>query len=155
MAGATILVNYAEGDFKAALKEAGVYGSRCRLRPVGGQVSEVAKRAMGWGGRFIDIGFAAGGATPKTAIPSFPINLALLNERKIMGCFWGAWKARDGNQGNRENMNEMLRLVASGELKPLISKSYGLHNFADAFDDMMSRRVVGKITIRVNEPSRL
>ena len=155
-AGATILINYTEGDFKAALKEAGVYGAvDVVYDPVGGQVSEVAMRAMGWGGRFIVIGFAAGGATPKTAIPSFPINLALLNERKIMGCFWGAWKARDGNQGNRENMNEMLRLVASGELKPLISKSYGLHNFADAFDDMMSRRVVGKITIRVNEPSRL
>ena len=72
-----------------------------------------------------------------------------------MGCFWGAWKARDGNRGNRKNMHEMLRLVASGALKPLVSKSYGLDRFADAFDDIMSRRVVGKITIRVNEPSRL
>ena len=155
-AGATTLINYAEGDFKAALKDAGVYGDvDVVYDPVGGHVAEPAMRAMGWGGRFVVIGFAAGGATPKTAIPAFPLNLALLNERRIMGCFWGAWKARDGNRGNRKNMHEMLRLVASGALKPLVSKSYGLERFADAFDDIMSRRVVGKITIRVNEPSRL
>ena len=40
---------------------------------------------MTWGGRFLVVGFAAGGATPKNAIPRVPLNLALLNERQILG----------------------------------------------------------------------
>ena len=57
------------------------------------------------------IGFAAGGATPRDAIPKFPLNLALLNERQILGCFWGAWKMQDGGEANRECMAEMMHLV--------------------------------------------
>ena len=90
---------------------------------------------------------------PQDAIPKFPINLALLNEREILGCFWGAWKMRDGNVGNRRNMEVMLEMVRSGKLRPLVSKTYPLASYADAFDDMMSRRVVGKITIEVNKTS--
>lgn len=155
-AGATTLVNYTDGSFKAALKEAGVYGNvDVVYDPVGGAFAEVAMRALGWGGRYVVVGFAAGGATPKDAIPSFPLNLALLNEREILGCFWGAWKVRDGNEGNRKNVDEMLALVAAGKLKPLISKTYRLDQYAEAFDAMMTRKVVGKIVIRVGDDSKL
>ncbi len=37
-------------------------------------------------GRYLVIGFAAGGNTPANAIPKVPLNLALLNEREIIGC---------------------------------------------------------------------
>ena len=43
----------------------------------------MAFRALGWGGRFLVVGFASGGAAPKTAIPQLPLNLALLNERRV------------------------------------------------------------------------
>ena len=155
-AGATTLINYTEGDFKGALKAAGVYSNiDVVYDPVGGAFSEVAMRALGWGGRFVVVGFAAGGATPKDAIPSFPLNLALLNERQVLGCFWGAWKAMDGNEGNRHNVEEMLTLVAAGKLKPLISHTYRLDQYADAFEAMMNRKVVGKITIRISDESKL
>ena len=63
-AGATTLINYAEGDFKGALKAAGVYSNvDVVYDPVGGALSEVAMRALGWGGRFVVVGFAAGGAS--------------------------------------------------------------------------------------------
>ena len=156
-AGATTLINYTEGNFKQALKDAGVYGGvDVVYDPVGGKFSEPAMRSLGWGGRHVVIGFAAGGATPKAAIPALPLNLALLNEREILGCFWGAWKMRDGNVTNRQNINTMLEMVASGKMRPLVSRVYQLRDYASAFDAMMSRRVVGKITIRVSpEPSRL
>ena len=90
-AGADILINYAEGDFKKALKQAKVYGRvDVVYDPVGGKFSEPAMRALAWGGRFIVIGFASGGSNPKSGIPKIPLNLALLNERKILGVFWGA-----------------------------------------------------------------
>ena len=105
-------------------------------------------RSLRWGGRHVVIGFAAGGANPKGAIPSIPLNLALLNEREILGCFWGAWKFRDGNETNRKNIERMLEMVRSGKMKPLVSKTYALADYASAFDAMMSRRVVGKITTK-------
>ena len=69
--------------------------------PVGGKWSEPALRSTGWGGRFVVCGFAAGGDTPKDAIPKIPLNLALLNERKILGVLWGFWKVLEGNVQNR------------------------------------------------------
>ena len=156
-AGATTLINYTDGNFKQALKDKGVYGGvDVVYDPVGGRFSEPAMRSLGWGGRYVVIGFAAGGANPKDAIPELPLNLALLNEREILGCFWGAWKMRDGNETNRRNIDTMLKMVASGKMRPLVSRTYDLADYASAFDAMMSRRVVGKITIRVSpEPSRL
>ena len=40
-----------------------------------------------------------------------PLNLALLNERRILGVFWGAWRFRDGNVGNRKNIGDMMQMV--------------------------------------------
>lgn len=120
--------------------------------PVGGTVSEVALRALGWGGRFVVCGFAAGGARPKSAIPKVPLNLALLNERAILGVFWGAWKARDGNVGNRKNLEHMMNLIEEGKLSPTISRVYPLDAAVEACTDMMSRKVIGKICI---VPTRL
>jgi len=149
-AGADVLINYVmdgDGNFKQALKDADVYGEvDVVYDPVGGKWSEVAIRSMAWGGRHIVIGFASGGANPKSAIPKIPLNLTLLNERQIVGCFWGPWKMRN-NEHNRRNIDTMMKMVAEGKLNPVISKRYTFSNFMQAFDDMMSRKVIGKITI--------
>jgi NADPH2:quinone reductase len=121
-AGASTLVKYgddaASGDFKTALKNAGVYGAvDIVLDPVGGGYSEVALRSMGWGGRFVVVGFAAGGTTPDSAIPRLPLNHVLLNERQILGCFWGPWKERDRNALNRQHMATMMDMVQKGQLR--------------------------------------
>ena len=36
---------------------------------------------------------------------------------------------RDGNQGNRENIETMLKLVVAGKLNPTISKVYPMKQF--------------------------
>jgi len=147
-AGADVLINYTKGSLKTLLKEAGVYGSiDVVYDPVGGDFSEPAIRALAFGGRFIVIGFAAGGDTPKNAIANVPLNLALLNERKIVGCLWGAWKMRNPEK-NRENTEKMLMLVQQEKLKPVVSKTYNFDNYRDAFEDMMTRKVVGKVIIQ-------
>ena len=51
-----------------------------------GKWSETALRALRWEGRLVVVGFAAGSTTPKDGIASVPLNLVLLNERKILGC---------------------------------------------------------------------
>jgi NADPH2:quinone reductase len=104
-------------------------------------------RALAWGGRFLVCGFASGGSNPKTGIPKIPLNLALLNERAILGVFWGAWRARDDNVGNRRNMMAMLKMVQEGKLSPTISRVYPLEQTVDACADLMGRKVVGKVCI--------
>lgn len=123
--------------------------------PVGGTLSEPAMRGLGWGGRFLVIGFAAGGETPKSAIPNLPLNLALLNEREILGVFWGAWKMRDGNVQNKKNVQEMLRLIKEKKMAPTISKIFPLERCIDAFDMIMHRKAVGKICISMQGPGKL
>ena len=118
------------------------------LDPVGGDLSEVALRATGWGGRFLVVGFASGGATPKGAIPKLPINLALLNERQVLGVFWGAWKVRPGGrEANRDNVQKMLVLVEQGKLTPPRGQTYRFGDWRAAFDDLMQHRAVGKVCV--------
>jgi NADPH2:quinone reductase len=87
-AGASILINYetdAGGDFKQALRDAGVYPLiDIVLDPVGGKWSETGVRSLRWGGRLVVVGFASGSTVPKEGIAKIPLNLALLNERKIL-----------------------------------------------------------------------
>ena len=63
------------------------------------------------------------------------------------------------NEGNRKNMGTMMRMVQTGQLKPVVSKVYALEDYAAAFDDMMNRKVVGKVCIGSADvpvaPSRL
>merc|ERR1712218_636349 len=107
-AGADYLINYEKDNLRIELKKLKKDGAvDVVYDPVGGRWAEPALRSMGWGGRFLVIGFAAGGEVPKSAIPSLPLNLALLNERQILGVLWGGWKARDGNKGNAANIASM------------------------------------------------
>lgn len=126
--GADLLVDYS-GDFKAALKEAGVYGDvDVVYDPVGGALAEMALRSLGWGGRFVVVGFASGGAVPNDAIPRIPLNQVLLNERQVLGLFWGAWKTRDKNEKNRKNMAKMIQLLQDRKLSPTVSKVFSLES---------------------------
>lgn len=149
-AGASVLINYetdAGGDFKEALRLAGVYPLiDVVVDPVGGKWSETGLRSLRWGGRLVIVGFAAGGTAPKDGIAKVPLNLALLNERKILGCGVGTWQGQP--------MAKLMEQVAAGQLRPFV-KEYPLKDYASAFSDIMGRRVVGKIVLRVSDGPKL
>jgi NADPH2:quinone reductase len=44
-------------------------------------------------------------------------------------------------------MQELFALLMAGKLKPLISATYPLEQAATALNDMMARKVVGKIVL--------
>lgn len=139
--GADELINYTTEDMKARVREiTGGKGVDVVYDPVGGDYSEAALRATGWGGRYLVIGFAAG------PIPKVPLNLALLNSRDILGVFWGAWAGRFPRE-NAQNMKELFDLYEAGKISPHISASYPLNDFAKAFADIMERRVKGKVIL--------
>ncbi|MEQ1517607.1 MAG: NADPH:quinone oxidoreductase family protein [Usitatibacteraceae bacterium] len=139
--GADALINYATEDLREAIKrETDGKGPDVIYDPVGGKFSEPAFRSIGWRGRYLVIGFAAGD------IPALPLNLALLKGASIVGVFWGEFAKREPAQ-NLKGMAEMMTWMREGKIKPLISKTYSLADAPQALMDMAARKVVGKIVI--------
>jgi NADPH2:quinone reductase len=139
--GADEVINYATEDLKERIKTlSGGKGVDVIYDPVGGEYSEGALRGMAWGGRFLVIGFAAGD------IPRIPLNLTLLKSCSIVGVFWGAFTEREPKQ-NQENVRQLLGWLAEGKLKPHISATYPLSQAAQALNDMLQRKVQGKVVL--------
>src|SRR5712691_7831233 len=139
--GADQVINYSTEDLKESVKTltAG-NGVDVILDPVGGDYSEAALRGMAWGGRFLVIGFTTGD------IPRIPLNLPLLKGCSIVGVFWGSFTAREPRR-SQEHLSELLTWFAAGKLKPLISATYPLTRAAEALNDVMNRRVKGKVVL--------
>jgi NADPH2:quinone reductase len=139
--GADEVINYATEDLKEQVKKlTSGKGVDVTLDPVGSNYSEAALRCMAWDGRFLVVGFAAG------EIPRIPLNLPLLKGCSIVGVFWGAFAERDPNS-NSKNFQELLTWLAEGKLKPYISVTYPLVHAAEALNDIMQRRVQGKVVL--------
>jgi NADPH:quinone reductase len=139
--GADELINYTTEDLRGRLKDLiGDKGVDVVYDPIGGQYSEPALRSTGWKGRFLVVGFASG------EIPKIPLNLTLLKGNSIVGVFWGDFTRRE-KKLNMESLQELGAWFAAGKLKPLVSKQYKLHEAAQALNDLMQRKVTGKVIL--------
>jgi len=139
--GAEHTINYATEDLREALRRiVGNDGVDVVYDPVGDKFAEPAVRSLAWGGRYLVVGFAAG------EIPRIPLNLLLLKGAAIVGVFWGNFSHREA-RANANNNATLLRWIASGRLKPLVSAAYPLADVPRALDDMSNRKVQGKIVV--------
>ncbi len=139
--GAAALVNYRTENLREALARLTErHGPDVIYDPVGGALTEPAFRSIAWRGRYLVVGFAAGG------IPSLALNLPLLKGASVVGVFWGEHMKRE-RQRYRAETEELLGLVASGRLKPLVSRTYALDEAPQALADMAAAKVVGKIVV--------
>ncbi|MDR3522389.1 MAG: NADPH:quinone oxidoreductase family protein [Acidocella sp.] len=139
--GADEVINYSTEDLREGIKRTCGRGPDVIYDPVGGKYTESAFRSIGWRGRHLIIGFAAGD------IPALPLNLALLKGASLVGVFWGDFARREP-QNNMKGMAEMQGWMAQGKIKPLISKTYRLDEVPQALLDMAARKVTGKIVVR-------
>jgi NADPH2:quinone reductase len=139
--GAAHTINYANEDLRDAINRiTDKRGVDVVYDPVGGSLSEPAFRSLAWRGRHLVVGFAAGD------IPKLPLNLTLLKGASLVGVFWGSF-VKNEPLAFQQNMRTLMGWVADGTLKPLISKTYPLERAADALNDMMARKVVGKVVL--------
>ena len=139
--GADDVINYTEESLKDRVKElTNGKGVDVIYDPVGGHFSELALRAIAWKGRHLVIGFANG------EIPKIPINLTLLKGASIVGVFWGSFAQKEPKK-SLENIKKLLAWFVKGDVKPHIDKTYSLENAPKALEDMMQRKVKGKIVI--------
>jgi NADPH:quinone reductase len=140
-AGAETVLDPAGEPVKdAARRWAGGTGVDVVVDPVGGELAEPSLRALGDGGRYLVIGFASG------AIPALPLNQVLLRNRTVLGIDWGIWAMRHpAEQGAL--LADLLALVAGGSIQPVRPNEYPLDDVARALDDLLGRRVVGKVAL--------
>lgn len=143
--GADELVNYTNTDLKIALKElTGGKGVDVVCDPVGSEYSEQALRATAWRGRFMVLGFTAG------QIAKIPLNLPLLKGNSVSGVFWSTF-ARLEPDLNRQNINALFKLWEDHKISPVVYKTYSFDLARAAFDDILERKVMGKVSIKVTE----
>lgn len=139
--GADETINYATEDLRTRLKALTQgRGPDVIYDPVGGGYAEPAFRSIGWGGRHLVVGFAAGD------IPALPLNLPLLKGASVVGVFWGEFARRDPG-GNARNLQTMLDWMREGKMTLLVSQTYPLEGAAQALRDVEQRKVTGKVVI--------
>lgn len=142
--GADAVIDYATESLKDRAKALAGGGVDVVIDPVGGPYAEPALRAMAIGGRFVVVGFAS------KAIPRIPLNLVLLKGVEIRA--YDAAKAwqRDPD-ATRRRRAELLALLASGRIRPLVSEVFALADAGVALRRVFDRRAIGKVVV---EPSR-
>lgn len=139
--GADEVVNYRSEDLKSRIKElTNARGVDVVVDPVGGEYTEAAFRAIARFGRYLVVGFASG------SIPRLPFNLPLLKSASIVGVFWGGLFRSDPGQ-NRQNVDQLLKWFASGQLKTVIYKKMKLEEYEKAMKLLLNQEVRGKIVL--------
>lgn len=139
--GADAGLDYAAGDLKAGLKAfAGPRGLDMVYDPVGGDFAEPALRALGWRGRFMVVGFAAG------AIPKIPLNLLLLKNCDARGVAFGA-QANGDPQWLRDTVQELVAYARDGRISAHVDATFPLVQCAAAIGEIAGRRVKGKVVL--------
>jgi len=141
--GADEVVNYNEEDLKSKVKSLTNHiGVDIVLDPVGGSYAEPAVRTLAWNGRYLVVGFTGG------FIPKIPLNLCLLKSCQIVGVFLGAFAMRFPKDMHQLRI-ELLDLYESAKLKPFISKTYDLAHASQAIQDMIDRKAIGKLVVKI------
>lgn len=143
--GADVTINYSvhslPGGFRDAIKAAtGGNGPDVIYDPVGGDFAEPAFRSIAWRGRYLVVGFAAGG------IPALPLNLTLLKGASLVGVFWGDFARREP-KANADMMAELAGWYAQGKIKPVIDQTMPMSELKAAYAHMGSRGVKGKLVM--------
>ncbi|MBK5288895.1 MAG: zinc-binding dehydrogenase, partial [Acidimicrobiia bacterium] len=127
---------------RAALREVLPDGADVVIDPVGGDLAEPALRSLGWGGRFVTVGYAAGD------IPRIPLNLVLLKGIAVLGFEFGGFLTHHTDEFLR-NEHELAELWADGRVRPHIGATFSLDDVADALALVGAGRAIGKVVVEV------
>lgn len=139
--GADETIDYLSEDLRERIKAlTGGRGVDVVYDPVGGDLAEPALRSVGWRGRYLVVGFAAGD------IPKIPANLLLLKGSSLVGVFWGEFVRREPAL-NAENMGLLFSWLRERKIRPLISERYPLSRASEALDTLLARKAIGKLVV--------
>jgi NADPH:quinone reductase len=107
--------------------------------PVGGDVFDQSVRCMGFGGRYLVIGFTS------SRIPEISVNYPLIKGFSIIGVRAGEYGRRFPDKG-RENIVAIDALATAG-LKPHIGARFALSDGIAAMRHLQARSAVGRVAL--------
>ena len=109
---------------------------------IGGEISPVAFRTLGWRGRHLVVGFAAG------KIPALPFNIALLKGASLVGVDSAQIQKWEPEVYARV-MDDIRVSLEARSLEPPPVQVIPFERFQEAFEVMSSRRAKGKIVVEM------
>ena len=140
-AGAEVGIDYREGDFVEAVREAtGGRGADVIYDSVGGDTFDRSLKCIAWNGRLLVIGFASG------RIPEVRANRILLKNISLIGLNWGGLQLREPAHAKRAQA-ELERLHGEGRIDPVIYATFPLDQTPAALEAIGSRRSHGKVIV--------
>lgn len=141
-AGADALVDARGPGWREAVKAAnGGKPVDVVFDPVGGDATDPAFRALGWGGRHLVIGFPGG-------IAALHTNLPLLKGASLVGVDIRQFGEREPERA-RANRETIFALGATGALRPIIAKRYRFEDYAAAMADAATGASAGRIVLDI------
>ena len=138
-AGADDVVR-SDGPWKDDVKELG--GADVIVDPVGGDRFTDSLRALRKEGRLVVVGFTGGD------IPTVKVNRLLLNNIEVVGAAWGEYAIRRPDVMASIHA-EVMRLVDSGAVRPIVGARFPLERAVDAVRLLDERGATGKIVLDV------
>jgi NADPH2:quinone reductase len=137
--GADVVVDRLSQDFVEVVKEVtGGRGADVIYDPVGGDTYVRSTKCIAFEGRILIIGFASG------EIPSAALNHALIKNYSIVGLHWGLYQTKEP-AAIPECHAELSKLVAEGQIRPLIGERLGLAAVADGVQRLADGTTVGRL----------
>ncbi len=107
--------------------------------PVGGETFENSLRCINWGARLLIVGFLGGVGMART-------NLVLIKNASVMGVRAGEQVRHDPSFGPPREA-ALSKWIAEGRIKPNISHSLPLKDFAPAMRLLMDRKAIGRVVL--------
>ena len=139
--GADVVIDRRTEDFVSVVKEeTGGRGADVIYDPVGGETYQRSTKCIAFEGRILVVGFAGG------EIQSAALNHALVKNYSIVGLHWGLYNLMRP-EVVAECHRELLRLVAAGSIRPLISERLSLEELAYGVQRLADGSTVGRIAL--------
>ena len=138
--GADAVVLYTPETLKDDLKAACDGAADVVIDLVGGHYAEPALRAVGYGGRFVVVGFAAG------AVPRVPLNLVLLKGSTILGYEIADFERHNADEA-RANRDALEAMLVDGRLVPPITARFDLEDAVEAMTRVAGRDKFGSTVL--------
>lgn len=151
-------IDYTRQDFEQVVRRVAPDGIELVMDPIGGATFAKSYRCLGPGGRLIVYGLSAAigpegkrslwrGAKALLQTPRFhPLRL-ISDNIAVIGVHLARMTGREALL--RKQMEEIFRMYAAGQVKPVIGKTFPLEQAAAAHRYLHDRKNIGKVLLTV------
>lgn len=151
-------IDYTREDFQQAVRRIAADGIEMVMDPIGGKSFAKSCDCLGPTGRLVVYGFsAAAGPEGKRSLwrglkalaqtPRFHPLVLMRRNISVIGVNLGRMKGREVLL--RRQLEEIFRMYAAGQVKPVIGKTFPLEQAAEAHRYIHARQNIGKVVLTV------